>query len=403
MAKNSIIDMLQNNNEKEISETHPAANLDIEGKNLYINVLGFFAGIEGKIPEKFEVFLKNTISQIGLQKSKILEITEMADNPNQEILSESIDYFINKSEKYHLVIDCLTMAEILNPIEQKFTDILMDKFRFDAEEKDFFQSIHSIIKTADVEKAFYKLVDNNILFEKFKQVLKTHSIDLEEFRKKLVSILDFETEDFLVNNIDETNKLYDKILGFEIQEGIKIKDYKGFKISKSYVTNRQFIEYLKYLNSKCKLQKIKTQIETSQDSSSSLQLLSTSRQKETNKDLIYLIDDIDNFHLCISNSAIKFDNDIFTTSKSNCNSPITGIDMKSAEKYCAFLSKVIGGNAIYRPKIEQRSKKENMNNNHISVIIEVMEFYVNQSKNKPDLSFKNDTSFKILIKEDKGK
>jgi hypothetical protein len=336
MANDKALGMLKENLAYPKDNVHPIAKSDIELRNHYLNALSVLLKIDGEIHDLGKKYILRLIKLFGLPDNKLDEMLEFGDNPDPDIITEYIDFFKNKNEKYHLIIDCLIISKIDNGFvlsEKEFFDILSESLNIEEDEKKLIENFALIVQNSDVEKAFNLLIDNKKLFEKFKPLLLPYGIDISKYHEELKIILDFESEEweFFMNS----NK-------FPL----------GFFPSKSPVTNKQFVYFLNYINDTHLLEiaererKIVAQnLNRLSGSGIFISALTTAYNinitPSKSETCSFIIDEEKEVYFCLSTSKVIFENGKFSCHKKDLLYPITGIDGKIAILYGEFVTKIL--------------------------------------------------------------
>ncbi|MFA7122501.1 MAG: TerB family tellurite resistance protein [Candidatus Delongbacteria bacterium] len=299
MSTNKIMNLVKGNVSNLTDDTHPAANLDIEGKNHYLNVLALFSNVDGEVSEAEQVYLKKLIKEFGLPFKKLEELVQLAENPDEEVVSEFMEYFRNRNEKYHLLIDCFTLAGKKGEVHEAESELIgyfIQNFKISESERKFIEKLPEIIESKNTEKAFNLLFDHTNLYDKLKPILLPYGIDLVKYHEELKIILDFETEDW------ETNK--NKLMADNFEPATKP------------VATKQFGVFLRYLALKFNL------------------FTETSGDNEN----IMLVDRNENIYFDITASEFSFENDYL--SWNDDDKPVTGFSFKIINQFTDFLNKI---------------------------------------------------------------
>lgn len=303
MVKKDVLSLLKGNVTITTDGSHPAESLDIEGKNHYLNALAVLAAIDDNFSIAKKEYIKKIIARLKLNEEKLEELIEIGNDPSEEIISEFMDYFKKSEMIYHLLIDCFTLADLDGVADEsvnKMIDLISQNANITAVEKEFLKTLPEIIRTKNVEKAFNLLFDNKELFEKFKSILLPYGIDLAKYHEELKILLDF-----------ETIELYSD---YKSQHDIE----NGFEAAIDSVNVDQFVRFLNYKN---RLNELVT---------------------DNNSDEVFITDNRNEKYICLSNSKVVFEDDVFNANVEFLKYPITGIDKTIALKYAHYVSKIIG-------------------------------------------------------------
>ena len=224
-----ILEMVKGNITSSATAIHPAAELDIDGKNCYLNALAILAISDGEFSEVEKVYFKQLLNSLELPEEKLEELVDLTENPDNAIIAEFMTYFKSNDAKYHLLIDAFGLANVDGVFHEKEKEIIgyyKQNFGIKNEEAEFLEALPQIIKDSDTEKAFNLLLDNEELREKFTEILKPYDIDIVEYYVELSMILNFGTVSWKSRNVDTD----------------------WFSPAKLPVSNKQFIKFLNYLN-----------------------------------------------------------------------------------------------------------------------------------------------------------
>ncbi len=232
MAKKDVLDIIKGNVTITTDGSHPAESLDIEGKNHYLNALAVLAAIDDNFSIAKKEYLKKIIARLKLNEEKLEELIEIGNEPTEDIISEFMDYFKKSETIYHLLIDCFTLTELDGEADEsvnQMIDLIFQNSNIISIEKELLKKLPEIIKTQKTEKAFNLLIDDLELFTRFKPILLPYGIDLVKHFESIKRILDFETEEWLI----EYEPNY-----FEELEYLPAKEP---------ITNEQFVLFLNYV------------------------------------------------------------------------------------------------------------------------------------------------------------
>jgi uncharacterized tellurite resistance protein B-like protein len=316
MAKNNILKMVKGNVTLTPDGSHPvASSLDLEGKNNYLNALAVLAGIDNEISTAEKEYLKKIIKNLGLPEGKLNEVLEIGNDnePDETIIADFMDYFKKQDEKYHLIIDAYTLSKVDGDIHEDESEMIgyfIQNFGIVEKERVFLEKLGEIIKTKNEEKAFNLLLDDEIMFEKFKSILLTYGIDLERYYDKLKKMLDFETVEW------------------EFQEYSVLEE--GFQPASTLVSNSQYLVFLNYLrdNYIVTLDQIENENNSKNNDDETVVILDT-----------YIVSD-NKKYLKLESSDIFYDHS-FNCKEFDYLKPIRGIDGNSAEIFASFVSKIL--------------------------------------------------------------
>ena len=195
-----ILEMVKGNITSSATAIHPAAELDIDGKNCYLNALAILAISDGEFSEVEKVYFKQLLNSLELPEEKLEELVDLTENPDNAIIAEFMTYFKSNDAKYHLLIDAFGLANVDGVFHEKEKEIIgyyKQNFGIKNEEAEFLEALPQIINDSDSEKAFNLLLNNEKLKEKFTEILKPYGIDIvkeHEDRKQLFAKLGIELD-----------------------------------------------------------------------------------------------------------------------------------------------------------------------------------------------------------------
>ena len=153
-----ILSLVEEAKKENLSfEKHPATQLDIEQKTLYLNGLALLMNVDEEMHEKEKEYLTILIRTFDLPDEKLNELIQFAKNPSKKAILEIFDSFKEKDIKYVFMFDALMLAhkdENFNPKEQKLIDDYFEALKISPREKEQVQFVYEKIIAQDKEALF---------------------------------------------------------------------------------------------------------------------------------------------------------------------------------------------------------------------------------------------------------
>ena len=303
----SALDLLKKVKVQTLSfEKHPCRELDQEQMIHYLNGLALITNEDENVCEKEREYLSILINSFGLSEDMLETFVNFAENPDEKLILDMMQSFMNKDIKYNFMIDAMMIASVDGDFDEKEKAIIEQYFEMFKITPDEAKDLRYLYES------FYTQ-NGNALYRYFKKEDKGKPYKIKE--ELFQYLLDYYQID-MAYELKEDEK---KILTFEFFKPTFNNDLMRLvgakEITIKAVNNAQFCIFLndKYLSKEIELYGDNT-----------------------------IIVDMKNKKLLLDfrNSDILLENGIFKVNNSkNEENKVTGITYKIAKDFINWISK----------------------------------------------------------------
>lgn len=125
----SALDLLKKVKVQTLSfEKHPCRELDQEQMIHYLNGLALITNEDENVCEKEREYLSILINSFGLSEDMLETFVNFAENPDEKLILDMMQSFMNKDIKYNFMIDAMMIASVDGDFDEKEKAIIEQYF-----------------------------------------------------------------------------------------------------------------------------------------------------------------------------------------------------------------------------------------------------------------------------------